>query len=320
MAGRRAAPRPSPRAGRFLGCLIALSTLTTASLFADAAPAGAITVEQLRVQRDLARAELIGARWTEAHATRSLADAREAYLRAHDQVQQAAAEIWMMVAEAGAPDPALVEGLATAVDRARYAVELAEVDVARAERKLAGAQVAVRAAERAAARRERSERTTTQTRTSGATTIACPVEVPSAIYADFGAPRPGGPHTGIDIPAPHGTAARAAWYAIVEETPLGGWMGKGVILRDGGGNRWLYAHLESIAVLPGEIVRRGQAVGRVGSTGNSTGSHLHFEVHVGGTTPVDPYPITSAACAISDPLGPSARVAHEASTPEAGSA
>lgn len=90
-------------------------------------------------------------------------------------------------------------------------------------------------------------------------------------------------HTGIDLAAPYGTPIAAAKSGQVE---VAGWSALGygfhVTLDHGGGVETLYAHLSRIAVRPGEWVEAGQVIGYVGSTGWSTGPHLHFEVRVGG--------------------------------------
>ena len=94
-------------------------------------------------------------------------------------------------------------------------------------------------------------------------------------------------HTGIDIGAPSGAPIVAAAAGTVL---VAGWeegYGNTVVIDHGGGIATLYGHQSSIAVAVGQSVTRGQVIGAVGSTGHSTGPHLHFEVRVNGS-PVDP--------------------------------
>ena len=96
-------------------------------------------------------------------------------------------------------------------------------------------------------------------------------------------------HTGVDFEASQGTPIRAsADGTVVTAADCGGY-GNCTILDHGNALATLYAHQSSIAVKEGQTVRRGQVIGAVGSTGLSTGPHLHFEVRVAGT-PVDPLP------------------------------
>jgi murein DD-endopeptidase MepM/ murein hydrolase activator NlpD len=94
-------------------------------------------------------------------------------------------------------------------------------------------------------------------------------------------------HTGVDLAAPKGTAVRAAagGTAALGFDPAGA--GLYVTVAVDGHVRVLYCHLSAALVSPGEVVRTGQVVGNVGSTGLSTGAHLHFEVQMDGRA-VDP--------------------------------
>lgn len=94
-------------------------------------------------------------------------------------------------------------------------------------------------------------------------------------------------HDGVDFAAPSGSAIRAAAAGtVVAANPRGGY-GNATIIDHGGGVATLYAHQSEMFVASGTVVGAGQVIGSVGSTGFSTGPHLHFEVRVRGI-PVDP--------------------------------
>ncbi|NRB07059.1 MAG: peptidoglycan DD-metalloendopeptidase family protein [Richelia sp.] len=110
-----------------------------------------------------------------------------------------------------------------------------------------------------------------------------PVSVPSPITSFFGwrkHPITGNRrfHTGTDIGAAMGTPILAAETGTVEVADWIGGYGMTVILNHGSTQQTLYGHMSEILVQPGQKVERGMVIGRVGSTGNSTGPHLHFEV------------------------------------------
>ncbi|MHB8513671.1 MAG: murein hydrolase activator EnvC family protein [Actinomycetota bacterium] len=124
----------------------------------------------------------------------------------------------------------------------------------------------------------------------------CPIDGPHAIDNNFGAPRPGGPHQGDDMPAEPGTPLVAVLDSHVVDVVTGNWMGIGVIIRDGLGNEYWYAHLSYETVSVGQSLAAGEQLGRVGCTGNCTGPHLHFEYHPHGGPAQDPYKLLHAVC------------------------
>jgi murein DD-endopeptidase MepM/ murein hydrolase activator NlpD len=89
-------------------------------------------------------------------------------------------------------------------------------------------------------------------------------------------------HEGIDIGSPAGTPVRSPAAATVMAATSGGGYGNHVTLNHGNGVRSLYGHLERVNVKTGERVAKGQVIGLVGSTGRSTGPHLHYEIRVSG--------------------------------------
>ena len=90
-------------------------------------------------------------------------------------------------------------------------------------------------------------------------------------------------HTGIDIPAPTGTPAVAVANGTVIYSGVQGTYGNTVMIKHDNGLVSLYAHNSSLVVRVGDKVKKGQVVSKIGSTGRSTGPHLHFEIRVNGT-------------------------------------
>jgi peptidoglycan hydrolase-like protein with peptidoglycan-binding domain len=115
--------------------------------------------------------------------------------------------------------------------------------------------------------------------------------VPGRIGDRFGAPRSGGrTHTGLDFPVAHGTRVGAAGAGVTEFAGRNtGGYGNLVVVRHGLGYTTWYAHLSTITTWKGEQVKGGTRIGYVGSTGRSTGPHLHFELRL-NAVPVDPLP------------------------------
>jgi len=112
--------------------------------------------------------------------------------------------------------------------------------------------------------------------------------VQGVLTSGFG-PRWGRMHTGIDIAAPSGTPIHAAKAGEVIFTGWLGGYGNAVIVDHGDGIATLYGHQSRIGSTEGQILNQGDVLGFVGTTGHSTGNHLHFEVRI-DTKPVNPRP------------------------------
>jgi murein DD-endopeptidase MepM/ murein hydrolase activator NlpD len=94
-------------------------------------------------------------------------------------------------------------------------------------------------------------------------------------------------HAGLDIGAGYGSEVYAAQSGVVILAGWNGGYGNCVMIEHPDGVVTLYGHMSELLVSEGESVGRGAVVGLVGSTGLSTGPHLHFETHIGGS-PEDP--------------------------------
>lgn len=127
----------------------------------------------------------------------------------------------------------------------------------------------------------------------------CPVGTPNGFIDSWGFPRSGGrSHQGVDIFAPRGTPLYAVADGTVARLSNGALGGLGLHLVDDAGDRYYYAHLDTIAVARGQRVRAGDVVGTVGNTGNArtTPAHLHWQYHPDGGSPVNPFPLAHALC------------------------
>jgi murein DD-endopeptidase MepM/ murein hydrolase activator NlpD len=114
--------------------------------------------------------------------------------------------------------------------------------------------------------------------------FAAPLAVP---VGDRFGPRGNAMHTGIDYPAASGTPVGAAGRGCVSSVGYDAGYGRLVVIQHRLGMTSWYAHLSRTSVRPGECVVAGTRIGRVGSTGHSTGPHLHFELRLRGAA-VDP--------------------------------
>jgi murein DD-endopeptidase MepM/ murein hydrolase activator NlpD len=101
-------------------------------------------------------------------------------------------------------------------------------------------------------------------------------------------------HAGVDIPGPLGTPVYATADGIVGRAQRAGGYGNLVEIQHGQGIETRYGHLSSIIVQPNSRVKRGQLIGLMGSTGRSTGSHLHYEVRLDGKA-VNPMPFLQSS-------------------------
>ncbi|GHH17829.1 transglycosylase family protein [Streptomyces lanatus] len=124
---------------------------------------------------------------------------------------------------------------------------------------------------------DRAEKATTSSRS-----MVAPVSADTGTpYRKAGALWSKGYHTGVDFAVPTGTSVKSVGAGQVVSAGWEGSFGYEVVIRHADGRYTQYAHLSAISVRDGQSVGAGQRIGRSGSTGNSTGPHLHFEVRTG---------------------------------------
>ncbi|GAA2399088.1 M23 family metallopeptidase [Streptomyces glaucosporus] len=147
-----------------------------------------------------------------------------------------------------------------------------------AARKAAAAEEAAR--ERAATEERRAERAAERRAASGYVDPVAGVNT-TTLYKQAGASWSSGTHSGVDFAAASGTPVRAVGPGTVVTVGWGGAYGNQVVIRHDDGRYTQYGHLSATSVSPGQRVEGGRQIGAVGSTGNSTGPHLHFEARTG---------------------------------------
>ncbi|MFI1677957.1 transglycosylase family protein [Streptomyces sp. NPDC020607] len=183
------------------------------------------------------------------------------------------------------PDPAKPDPAKP--DPEKRAAEKRAAERKAAERKAAEKKAAEKqAAEKAAAEKKREKQRSPQAknaapRTSSSGASAPVAASPSTPYRAAGGSWSKGYHTGVDFPVPTGTSVKAVAAGRVVSAGWGGSYGYQVVIRHADGKYSQYGHLSALSVKAGQQVGAGQRIARSGSTGNSTGPHLHFEVRTG---------------------------------------
>jgi murein DD-endopeptidase MepM/ murein hydrolase activator NlpD len=146
------------------------------------------------------------------------------------------------------------------------------------------ASEAKRAAEaKAKTEREAAERAAREEERKRLNTFVAPItgSYVSTQYGAGGGMWSSGSHTGIDFHADSGTTVHAVGAGTVVEAGWGGAYGNNVVIKHNDGTYTQYGHMDSLSVSVGETVTPGQQIGLSGSTGNSSGPHLHFEARTG---------------------------------------
>ncbi|MDT0346828.1 M23 family metallopeptidase [Streptomyces litchfieldiae] len=150
------------------------------------------------------------------------------------------------------------------------------------ELSLAGAEAAAEAEPQAAPAEEPAPEPEPAPAEESAGGFTAPVEgALGTAYGVAGSSWSSGYHTGVDFPVGTGTPVKAITDGEVVTAGSGGAYGNEVVIRHADGHYSQYAHLSSISVSVGQTVGTGDQIGLSGSTGNSTGPHLHFEVRTG---------------------------------------
>ncbi|WP_328875138.1 LysM peptidoglycan-binding domain-containing M23 family metallopeptidase [Streptomyces sp. NBC_00287] len=184
--------------------------------------------------------------------------------------------------EAVGDDPALIHpGLKLSIGKKAATTDTAEKPAAKSSAKSSSNSAKSSEASQSA---ESKATTTTQAAQSSASGFTAPVSGSGVgtAYKVAGSMWSSGYHTGVDFVVPSGTSLKAVGAGTVVSAGWAGAYGNQVVIQLADGHYAQYAHLSSLSVSSGQSVTAGQQVGLSGSTGNSTGPHLHFEIR---TTP-----------------------------------
>lgn len=154
---------------------------------------------------------------------------------------------------------------------------------AEADAKARAAEAKQKAEDKAKAEREAAERAAREEERKRLNTFVAPVDGSyiSTQWHAGGGMWSSGSHTGIDFHAASGTSVHAVGAGTVVEAGWGGAYGNNVVIKHNDGTYTQYGHMTSLNVSVGEQVTPGQQIGLSGSTGNSSGPHLHFEARTG---------------------------------------
>ena len=251
-------------------------------------------VVELLVNSDRMNREAAESAQTELAATRQrLEEAAAAAAAAAQQRQDAVASLESDLAELVDTAERLEEDRQQLEEEAR---RRAEEEAAAEEARRRAAQQQQDAADQAAPSAPSAPSAPAPAPSGG---MACPVDSPRSFTDTWGAPRSGGrSHRGTDIIAPRGNPVRAIVSGTWDIQRPGANAGLWAILRGDDGDAYWYLHLDSHTVGDGARVSVGQQVGTNGDTGNARGTtpHVHFELHLGGSSPVNPYTTLRRAC------------------------
>ncbi|APU42582.1 M23 family metallopeptidase [Streptomyces sp. NPDC056254] len=164
---------------------------------------------------------------------------------------------------------------------------------AEADAKQKAAEAKRLAEAKAKAEREAAERAAREEERKRLNTFVSPLDgsYVSTQYKAGGGMWSSGSHTGIDFHAASGTSVHAVGFGTVVEAGWGGAYGNNVVIKHNDGTFTQYGHLSSLSVSVGQQVTPGQQIGLSGSTGNSSGPHLHFEARTGSQYGSDIDPI-----------------------------
>ncbi|MGW9176806.1 M23 family metallopeptidase [Streptomyces decoyicus] len=169
----------------------------------------------------------------------------------------------------------------------------AEAAAAKAKAEAAAKKQAEEARQRVEAARKAKERAAREAERKRLNTFVAPVadSYVSTSYKASSGLWSSGSHTGIDFHAASGTSVHAVGSGTVVEAGWGGAYGNNIVIKMNDGTYTQYGHLSSLGVSVGQRVTPGQQIGLSGSTGNTTGPHLHFEARTGADYGSDMDPV-----------------------------